>query len=156
MITGVLPTALSVSDMERSLGFYCDLLGFEVAAELPPEAERDRWDDYHERVCRIPGAQIRVVYLAAPDGESHLELIEYLRPKSAPRERRGLHEPGAAIVALACTESAEAVERLRAGGVHVLSDPVPYETDDGARSRTTYFYDPDGNALCLFESVETD
>ena len=49
---------------------------------------------------------------------------------------------------------AEAVERLRAAGVEVLSDPVPYETDEGARSLTTYFRDPDGNALCLFEIVE--
>jgi catechol 2,3-dioxygenase-like lactoylglutathione lyase family enzyme len=153
MITGVLPTALAVASMERSLAFYCDLLGFRAAAELPPEAERDRWDRYHAQVCRIPDARIRVVYLEAPDGASHLELIEYLQPKAAPGRRRGLSEPGTAIVALAVEGSAGAVSRLRAAGVEVLSDPVPYETDGGARSLTTYLYDPDGNALCLFETL---
>jgi len=153
LIMTVLPTALAVSDMERSLAFYCNLLGFTVAAELPAPAERDRWDRYHEEVSGVAGAQIRVVYLEAPDGQSHLELIEYLRPKAAPAPRRGLDEPGTAIVALGLHDSASAVERLRAAGVEVLSGPVPYETDDGVRSNTTYFYDPDGNALCLFEIV---
>lgn len=153
MISSVLPTALAVSNLERSLRFYCDLLGFRVSARLPPAAERERWDRYHEQVCGIPGAQIEVVYLEAPDGETHLELIEYLRPKAAGPARRGLHEPGTAIVALGVKGSAAAAERLRAAGVDVLCDPVPYTTDDGASSLTTYFYDPDGNALCLFELV---
>ena len=80
MISGVMPTALTVSDMDRSLEFYRDLLGFRVATALPPPAERERWNRYHEEVCRIQGAQIRVLYLEAPDGKSHLELIEYLSP----------------------------------------------------------------------------
>jgi len=154
VISTVLPTALCVSDLERSLRFYCELLGFRVAAELPPPAARERWDRYHEQVCRIPGASIQVVYLEAPDGASHLELIEYLEPKLPTPPPRGLNEPGTAIVALGLRGSREAVERLRAAGVEVLSDPVPYETDEGARSLTTYFRDPDGNALCLFEIVE--
>lgn len=153
MIVGVLPTALTVSSIERSLSFYCDLLGFRRAVELPPEAERERWDRYHEEVCGLPGARIRVVYLEAPDGASHLELIEYERPKSAAAPRRPLSEPATAIVALSVKGSSEVVERLRSAGVEVLSDPVFYETDDGVRSFTTYFYDPDGNALALFETL---
>ena len=153
MITSVLPTALAVSDLESSLAFYCGLLGFRVAAELPPAAERERWDRYHEQVCQISGAQIKVVYLEAPDGQTHLELIEYLAPKAPAPPRRSLHEPGTASVALGVSGSEAVVERLRAAGVDVLSDPVPYTTDDGVSSRTTYFYDPDGHALCLFEMV---
>ncbi len=154
MISSVLPTALTVSDMDRSLAFYRDLLGFRVDTELPPAAERERWDRYHEEVCRLQGAQIRVLYLAAPDGKTHLELIEYLSPKVPMPPRRGIHEPGTSIVALGLSGSQAAVDRLRAAGVEVLSDPVPYTTDDGVSSHTTYFYDPDGHALCLFEIVE--
>jgi catechol 2,3-dioxygenase-like lactoylglutathione lyase family enzyme len=155
MISAVLPTALTVSSLERSLEFYRDLLGFTVAAEMPPTAERDRWDCYHELVCRIPDAQINVVYLAAPDGQTHLELIEYVRPKLRARPRPRLNEPGTSIVALATDDSRSAVERLRAAGVEVLSDPVPYTSDEGVSSLTTYLYDPDGNALCLFEIRES-
>jgi catechol 2,3-dioxygenase-like lactoylglutathione lyase family enzyme len=154
MITNVLPTALTVSDLARSLEFYCDLLGFRVAAELPPAPERERWDLYHEKVCGIPGAQITVAYLEAPDGETHLELIEYVRPKAATPARRGLNEPGTAIVALGVRGAEAIVRRLREAGVAVLSDPVPYRSDEGVASTTTYLYDPDGNALCLFETLD--
>lgn len=151
MIQGVLPTAVTVSDMQQSLAFYGGLLGFSVSAELPPETERARWDAYHRQVCGIPDSQIKVVYLVAPDGKTYLELVEYLRPKLAVPARRGLAEPGTAMIALSVEDSATAVAALRDAGVDVLSDPVPYTTDDGVSSYTTYFYDPDGNALCLFE-----
>lgn len=154
MISSVLTTALTVSDLKRSLAFYCDVLGFSVAAELPPPAERERWDRYHEQVCQILGARINVVYLEAPDGRTHLELIEYEQPKTPAPPRRSIHEPGVTIVALDVRDSAAAVARLRAAGAEVLADPVPYTSDDGVSTNTTYFYDPDGNALCLFETVE--
>jgi catechol 2,3-dioxygenase-like lactoylglutathione lyase family enzyme len=154
MIESVLPTALTVSDMDRALGFYRDLLGFELAVELPPKDERERWDAYHERVCGITGSRIDVAYLQATDGATHLELIEYLRPKLEPAPPRSLAEPGVSIVALRVRNSAAVVERLRAAGVDVLSDPVRYRTDAGEESYTTYLYDPDGNALCLFETLE--
>lgn len=153
MIDRVLPTALTVSDLQRSLAFYCDLLGFQVAARLPPDAERERWDSYHREVSGIEDAVIHVVYLQTPDGQSHLELIEYASPRLRASGRRSLAEPGSTIVALATSDSAGAVARLREAGVEVLSNPVPYETDSGERSLTTYLFDPDGNALCLFESL---
>ncbi len=156
MIEGVLPTALTVTDLERSVAFYCDLLGFQITAMLPPEAERQRWDAYHRAVSKIPDAVIRVVYLQAPDGKSHLELIEYVAPRLGASSPRSLAEPGVAIVALGTTDSAGLVKRLRVAGVDVLSDPVPYESDAGERSLTTYFHDPDGNALCLFETLPTE
>jgi catechol 2,3-dioxygenase-like lactoylglutathione lyase family enzyme len=154
MITTVLPTALTVSDLGRSLEFYCGLLGFRVAAELPPLAERDRWDVYHERVCGIGGARIDVVYLEAPDGQTHLELIEYVWPKAETPSRRALNEPGTAIVALGVSGAEAEVRRLREAGVAILSDPVPYRSDEGVETTTTYLYDPDGNVLCLFETVK--
>ena len=155
MIESVLPTALTVSEMDRALAFYSDLLGFELAVELPPEAERGRWDAYHERVCGLKGARIKVAYLRAADRATHLELIEYLEPRIEVSPRRSLAEPGVSIVALSIRDSAAAVKRLRAAGIDVLSDPVHYRTDTGEESYTTYLYDPDGNALCLFETLES-
>jgi catechol 2,3-dioxygenase-like lactoylglutathione lyase family enzyme len=153
LISGVLPTALTVSDMERSLRFYRDLLGFKVGGELPSPAERERWDRYHVAVCGVPDARIDVVYLLAPDGKSELELIQYTSPAAKAPPRPGIEQPRTAIVALAVTDSAAAVRKLRAAGAEVLSDPVQYRTDEGDESYTTYFYDPDGNALCLFEAL---
>lgn len=157
LATGVDTTALTVADMSRALGFYRDLLGMEVVetkgadSDWSPEEEA-RWHIYHETVCGIPGARIQAVFLRAVDG-THLELIEYKQPRVDPPSRRRLSDPGVAIVPFACNDSAAVVEQLRTAGVEVIHDPVRYVLN-GVTSYTTYLYDPDGNALCLFEVVD--
>ncbi|RDI73634.1 Glyoxalase/Bleomycin resistance protein/Dioxygenase [Gaiella occulta] len=157
LATGVDTTALTVADMSRALGFYRDLLGMEVVetkgadSDWSPEEEA-RWHIYHETVCGIPGARIQAVFLRAVDG-THLELIEYKQPRVDPSPRRRLSDPGVAIVPFACNDSAAVVEKLRTAGVEVIHDPVRYVLN-GVTSYTTYLYDPDGNALCLFEVVD--
>ena len=157
LVTGVDTPAMTVSDMERALAFYRDLLGMEVVevkgadSAWSPE-EQARWHAYHEVVCGIPGAKIQAVFLRAPDG-THVELVEYKQPKAEPGPRRPISEPGVAIVPFACKDSPAVVARLREAGVEVIADPVRYVLD-GVTSYTTYLYDPDGNALCLFEIVD--
>jgi len=72
------------------------------------------------RVCGIGGARINVVYLEASDGQTHLELIEYVQPQAETPPRRALNEPGTAIV-----------EMARASGLALLD---PGELDDEAAS----------------------
>jgi catechol 2,3-dioxygenase-like lactoylglutathione lyase family enzyme len=156
LITGIDTTAITVADMKRALGFYRDLLGMEVvevkgAGSDWSAEEQERWHAYHERVSGIPGARIQAVFLRAEDG-SHLELIEYKEPKGEALPRRQLFEPGVAIVPFGCHDSNAVVGRLREAGVEVIADPVRYVLG-GVTSYTTYLYDPDGNALCLFEVV---
>lgn len=159
MISGVMEPALNVGDMDRSLAFYRDLLGFRVVEDkgdrspMSPE-EQTRWHAYHEKVCGIWGARIHVVFVEAPDG-SKLELIEYTAPKAPRPPRRALSDPGVAMMAFSVHDSVNAVRRLRDAGVEVVADPVRYVLE-GITSYTTYLYDPDGNAICLFEVVEGD
>ncbi len=158
LITGIDVPAVVVSDMDRSLAFYRDLLGMTVTDKKGigsgwSDDEEQRWATYHEKVCGIPGAKIKIVFLAAPDG-SQLELVEYVAPKAAAGPRRAFSEPGSAIIPFALSDSAATVAALREAGVDVIANPEPYLLD-GVRSRTTYLYDPDGNALCLFEIVAT-
>jgi catechol 2,3-dioxygenase-like lactoylglutathione lyase family enzyme len=155
LVTGVDTPAVTVSDMEKALAFYRDLLGMEVVEVKGVDSpwsleEQERWHAYHEKVSAIPGARIQAVFLRAEDG-SHLELIEYRTPKAEPA-RRALSDPGTAIIPFACRDSLSVVAKLREAGVEVVADPVRYVLD-GVTSYTTYFRDPDGNALCLFEVV---
>jgi catechol 2,3-dioxygenase-like lactoylglutathione lyase family enzyme len=159
LVTGVDTPALTVGDIDRALAFYRDLLGMEVVevkgadSEWSPE-EQARWHAYHEVVCGIPGAKIQAVFLRAADG-THLELVEYKAPKEQPPPRRRIFDPGVAIVPFGCRDSPSVVARLRESGVEVIADPVRYVLD-GVTSYTTYLYDPDGNALCLFEIVNDE
>ena len=156
LVTGVDTIALTVSDLDRALGFYRDLLGMEVVETKGGGAgwnaeEQARWDAYHEKVCGIPGAQIKVAFLQAQDG-SKLELIEYVKPKRPAGPKRPFSDPGVSIVPFALKDSVAVVKRLREAGVEVVADPQHYVLD-GVESYTTYLYDADGNNLCFFEIV---
>tara|TARA_B100001971_G_C17800295_1_gene339014 strand:- start:173 stop:475 length:303 start_codon:yes stop_codon:yes gene_type:complete len=72
MITGTNHTSFTVSNLEQSIFFYKDLLGFKLLslADRPPE--------FAEKVTGIPGAHLKIAYLQAP--EHKLELIQYLSP----------------------------------------------------------------------------
>jgi catechol 2,3-dioxygenase-like lactoylglutathione lyase family enzyme len=151
--------AITVGDLTRALAFYCDLLGLEVVERKGAGSdwsaeEQARWHAYHEIVCGIKGAQIEVVFLRAADG-SGLELIEYKQPRLPPPPRRRISDPGVAIIPFGCSDSLRVVALLREAGVEVVADPVRYVLD-GVTSYTTYLWDPDGNALCLFEIVNED
>jgi hypothetical protein len=69
IIPGLGHVGLSVSNMQRSLAFYRDLLGMKVTLEL------DISDDRQARVIGIPGTKCRITHLRLGDGV--LELFEY-------------------------------------------------------------------------------
>ena len=98
-------------------------------------------------------AVIDVVYMEAPDGQTALELIEYTAPKRPPQPPSNVDQGGAVIIALAVSDSESVVAKVREAGIETFSDPVPYVTDDGVASKTTYLRDPDGTLLCFFEIV---
>lgn len=61
MIKGIKFASIPVSDQDRSLEFYTDVLGFKVATDQPLGDQR--WIE-----LRIPGAETRVV-LFTPEGQ---------------------------------------------------------------------------------------
>ena len=156
LVQGVDVVAVTVSDMNRAREFYCELLGMtpvEVkgAGSSWSKSEQRRWHHFHEQCVGLPGAEIQVLFLEAPDG-SHLELIEYQKPDLPPPPRRSPAEPGGAVISFGVKDSAAVVAKLRDAGIEILGGPVAYLLD-GVSTRTSYVYDPDGNILCLFEVV---
>jgi catechol 2,3-dioxygenase-like lactoylglutathione lyase family enzyme len=94
VITGTRHTGLVVSDLILSLGFYRDLLGFNVCNQAVEEGE------YIEKVVGIEGAKLKWAKLKAPDG-SLIELIQYL---SHPEQNRPVvnnpsNRPGSSHIA---------------------------------------------------------
>ena len=63
--TGVSHTSFSVTDMDRSLAFYRDLLGMRVTLDL------ERTGEYIEQVVGFPDARLRIVGLKLPMGSDH-------------------------------------------------------------------------------------
>ncbi|MEG6507608.1 VOC family protein [Methyloligella sp. 2.7D] len=77
-IRGYDHTAISVTDLKRSVAFYTDLLGLHIAGQsLNQGPEQDLLDG-------LEGCEVDVVALAPSETPTpHLELLHYRRPKGA-------------------------------------------------------------------------
>lgn len=118
--------ALIVSDYAVSKSFYCDLLGFRVVAENH-RADRDSWK----------------LDLTLPDG-SQLELFSFRNPPArvSRPEACGLRH-----LAFQVADIEAAVADLEAANVTV----EPMRIDEFTGARFTFFADPDGLPLELYE-----
>jgi catechol 2,3-dioxygenase-like lactoylglutathione lyase family enzyme len=135
---------LAVSDLDRSLAFYRDLLGLEV------EWQRVYQEDYVRRLVGYPQATLRCAYLKLPGGGAKLELLQYQGvPRQAVELRRA--DPGNAHVCWAVEDLEPLYERLRAAGVQFVSAPVVSTAGPFKGTKTVYLEDPDGISLQLTE-----
>src|SRR5262245_1418884 len=75
-IRAVGPIGMTVSDMDRSVAFYSDVLGFEVVSDA------ELWGPDWERLQGVFGLRMRVVRMRL--GEESIELTEYLAPRGRP------------------------------------------------------------------------
>lgn len=138
MITGIHHFALTVSDMDRSVGFYRDLFGLEVLSDR--EVERD----YVERITAVPGAHLRIVHLGGYGKQ--VELLQYLAPAGEPRAR-ALPDAGSAHLCFVSDDLDADVARLQAADVTFRSLPVTTTNGPNRGGRGVYVEDPDGNAV---------
>ena len=138
-------TGITVSDLDRSIGFYHDVLGLPFASEPSPVFD----DPGLGAKVGVPGAKLRLVTFAVGDGL--LELLEYVEPASPVAEPLPQNALGSQHVALHVHDVAAEVERLRASGVEFLGDVTV--VDDGVLAgwRWVYFRDPDGILVELVE-----
>ncbi|GAC1479282.1 MAG: hypothetical protein PVSMB9_02680 [Candidatus Dormibacteria bacterium] len=107
---------LSVTDIERSVAFYRDLIGLVV---------RERDDvigGQIETLTGVAGSRVRIADLEFRNGQT-LELMQYTSPAGDPVRPR-VFDPGHTHVGVE-VENVEAVHRrLVAAGIRVLSEPT--------------------------------
>ncbi|MGF1766867.1 VOC family protein [Enterovibrio makurazakiensis] len=128
MISGVHHVALIVSDIERAKYFYLNVLGLRLLDEHY-RAERDSWK----------------VDIGLPDGRQ-LELFSFPNSPQRPSypEAQGLRH-----LAFQCVDVEWVVKQLKRQGV----DCEPIRIDPYTSRRFTFFSDPDGLPLELYEAA---
>ena len=137
-------TGIVVSDMDRALRFYRDLLGLHVVKTLTEHG------DYIDTVLGMPCVQVQTVKLA-DEGGSMLELLEFNSPESQERSGR-LCDVGPSHVAFTVQDIDLEYVRLSGEGVAFISTPC-CSPDGGAR--VAFCCDPDGTPVELVEVGET-
>jgi glyoxylase I family protein len=129
-IRGLAPL-LKVYDMRVSIGWYCDVLGFELVATGGPESY------LHWAMVRLNGVEIMM--------EPYYP--EAKRPAAPDPVRMDCH--GDTVIYFGCQELDAAYERVKACGVEVRPPMVT-----GYGFRALYMKDPDGYALAFHWPLE--
>ncbi len=137
---------ITVSDMARSLRFYCDYLGLKPVGDYP-----GRSGTYFEMLVGVPGALIDIKTLAAPDGTSKVELLQYRsHPVEAGKSAQAT-EPGRPHGAFTVDDLMALYDERDAYGCYFKSAPL--RSPDGVL--VAYCHDPDGTILELVELPST-
>jgi len=132
-VQGIGHIGVPVSDMERSLWFYHDLLGLEIISGREVSGERV------SAGVQVPDAWIKITLLEA--GNTRLELLQYLHPVGEPFDRKN-NDVGSAHLALQVADLQATYDRLQAAAVPCNTPPYPSSYPPG--SGWFYARDPDG------------
>ena len=150
MISRVDHINLVVSDLERSVKFYTEVLGFN-------EVRRAHLDGkWIESIIGLKDVCANVVYILAPEGEPRLELLCYQSPegKAIPANSKA-NTIGLRHVALRVNDIQTAVKQLKEAGITMIGEivevPENVVTHDAGHKILCYFLDPDGILLELAE-----
>ena len=140
---------IQVSDLDRSVAFYRDTLGFEVVFQWNPQAE------YIRTITGYPDADIHAAVLRLP-GESgvFLEILEYRNVTKAPVDTR-TGNPGTAHLAFFTDDCDALYEELVAKGVPSVSAPVTPTMGPNTGGRAVYMIDPDGIRVEFITTKQT-
>jgi glyoxylase I family protein len=137
-------TGISVSNLERSLAFWRDVLGFEFSHTAHQKGE------LAQEITGVEGAEIKLAVLRAPGGHK-IELLEYLAP--ADRKRADIRpcDVGSVHVALIVHDLDAVLERIAASDWKAAGKPQRLQSGPNAGKRVVYVRDPDGTTVELMQ-----
>lgn len=150
MIAGILHTAFTVSDIDRSIDWYTRVLGLELV-------HRQRGDNpYTRTLVGVENAVIEVAQFAMPGvstgPSTHmLELIQYVQGRSDDSNSLEVNVLGTGHLAFIVTDIHERYERMLGAGAEFVNPPVEVTEGANAGGFACYFQDPDGITLELMQ-----
>ena len=145
MISGLHHSCFTVSNLDRSIEFYRDVLGLPLVFT---ESSQASGDDRSETLG-VARSQLRLAIFKV--GETHVELIEYITPKGRPYDRVN-SDIGAAHVAFLVEDIDAVYQALLAKQVRFTAPPATVPAGPMKGWRWTYFFDPDGISLELIQT----
>lgn len=143
-ILGAWHTGFQVADLDRSLTFYRDLLGFEEIWK------RVVTDEYIGRLVGYPGLELRQAMLRIPGTAHQLELLDYRNVEREPIDPRTAN-PGTAHICLIVEDLSELYNRLLGSSVEFLSAPLTPTSGPNRGRLVAYMCDWDGIRVELLQ-----
>ncbi len=138
-------TGITVSNLERSLAFWREVLGFELSHTAHQTGEMA------SEITGVEGAEIKLAVVKAPGGHK-IELLEYLAP---PERKWNVDlrpcDVGFVHVALIVDDLGAILSAIDASGWKAAGKPQTLRSGPNAGKRVVYVRDPDGTTIEFME-----
>jgi catechol 2,3-dioxygenase-like lactoylglutathione lyase family enzyme len=144
LVTGVNHVGLTVTDLERSITFYTEVLGCEVVMR------QEKQGGYLAAIVGYPDVDVKMAHLRLPGSEHRLELFEYRSPRTAPRDLEPRYV-GNAHICFVASNLHTFYEQLVERHVDTFSGPVEVDTGANKGGVSLYLRDPDGITVEVFQ-----
>ena len=150
MISAIDHINIVVSDMERSVKFYTEVLGLEKIGSVHLEG------DWIDEVAGLKGVNAESVNVVAPEGEVKIELFCFKTPRGESIPANQLSNTvGIRHFAFRVDDIHASHKKLKEAGVNPLSEPVTIPDsvipNSPVRKTMFYFHDPDGVMIEIAE-----
>jgi catechol 2,3-dioxygenase-like lactoylglutathione lyase family enzyme len=132
-------TGITVTNLERSLAFWRDVLGFELSHRA------HQTGDLAREITGVPGAEISIAVLKAPGHK--IELLEYLAPSDRGHVDLRPCDIGSVHVALTVDDLGAVLSAIAASGWKAVGQPQTLQSGPNAGKRVVYVRDPDGTTI---------
>jgi len=147
-ILGVDHTGITVRNLERSLEFWRDVLGFELS-HRPHQT-----GTLASEITGVSGAEIKIAVLK---GYGHkIELLEYLAPADRKHVDIRPCDVGSVHVALIVDDLDTVLETIAASGWKVAGKPQILRAGPNAGKRVIYVRDPDGTTIEFMQAPSSN
>ena len=134
-----------VSDVERSLHFYRDLLGLKVVRVM------DEAGAYIDNMLSLDGVQVITVKMSADSGSTLVELLEFKSHRREELAKREFYSIGPSHVAFTVDDLDGIYHRLSQAGVRF--NAPPQQSPDGY-AKVAFCQDADGTLIELVEVLD--
>lgn len=147
-ITNISHVAVAVTDLEKALPFWTEVVGLHVTLDATEEVPGP--DGVHRR---------RAVYLRETEGANEpFVVLDYLLEGVSPGTAKAMFEIGVHHFGFWVDDVDAIASRAESAGVRILLGPVDTGTDrygepEGNLVRTLLVYDPDENVIQFDQRV---
>lgn len=135
---------LVVSNLEKALVFYRDLLGLCV------QGKTDENGDFISKILFSENVKLKTVKLSANDNSTRIELLEFKNPKINSTKKTNLFEPGFTHISLTVKNLDELYIRLKNSNIEFNSQPT---ISPNGSLKVVFCKDFEGNYLELIEEI---
>lgn len=150
MVERIYHVGLTVSDLDRSIAFYRDILGLEVQGEIFMAGEET------DRLFRMKDTKARVAYLNGSKAMEAppIELIQFVDNK-VKKVKGNLFTTSISEVCFYTDDIERVYNSLIENHVECLSEPqyFDFQANELGESKAFYFRDPDGIVLEMMQPI---